>query len=309
MNGCIRLLVLVLFAIPLFAGCGLTTQQKSAISRFAMASETLAEMASSEFVQTRLDVIDMAELRNRLHGSRPMGSRAEVESLLAEPLDRFLTLERVQVRVLAVNALREYAALLHTLATADSSANMRAAAESFTASMGRIGLTLGLQEREAITLGFETVGGLVIEDMRRQAVIAAVNTAAPYIEKLLVRVNLSFDIGGEHWGLAYRTSKTFLVAAADAAQQDADAGTLGQSDSAVLMESQRARNMAERNIARFKRISTDIRNAVEALKVAHAELVSSIEQPVYPVASINAYVDRVERLSATYRLIRASRDE
>jgi len=111
-------------------GCALTAEQKAAVMRFSEATIAFTDLASQEFVQSRADVVEMNKLRNQL--DRAGGLKPRVEG---EELDGALTLERVRERKEAMAALREYAELLETLTTSSNAAEIRAAAESFTASL------------------------------------------------------------------------------------------------------------------------------------------------------------------------------
>ena len=74
------------------------------------------------------------------------------------------------------------------------------------------------------------------------------------------------------------------------------------------MAAQNARDVKSRNEARFKSISADIRATIDSLEQAQKELVASIEQPVFSVVSINAFIDNVEELLASFELLRAERN-
>jgi len=291
-------------AIAPLAGCALSAQQKAAILRFGTGAAELADVASVEFVQSRQDVVDMAKLRNQLYGTLPKPLDGSVQELLAEPLDRFLTAERVQTRVEALAALKAYAVLLQTLATSDHSAELRAAAEGFTAALQRAGVAMSARDADAITLAVDAVGGLLIEWIRRDAVIKSVRTADPYVRQLLDLLERSFDPEDEYWALAYREATTTLRAAAQAADAMSSTGETATPQPAVMIAAQEARDAANENESRFEEISAEIRRAVEGLRIANRELVGSVAQPVFSVASINEFLDRVEALLVKYEVVR-----
>lgn len=103
-----NLITRVLFCLVLVvvvSGCGLTIQQKAALGQFATATRDLSVAAQAEFQKSRQDVVDMNRLRLELGDAN-----ADVTKL-----DSLLTLDRTRDRIVALQALEDYAGLLNKL--------------------------------------------------------------------------------------------------------------------------------------------------------------------------------------------------
>src|SRR4051794_15359270 len=100
-----------LFCLLLVSGCGLTADQKTAVTEFTAATTDFSTLAADEFSRSREDVIEMNGLRLSL--GDPSIDRNTA-------LDEHFTVERVKARVDALNALKEYADLLSTLVTSSN---------------------------------------------------------------------------------------------------------------------------------------------------------------------------------------------
>jgi hypothetical protein len=105
-RSCGRLLVAACCAV-LLVSCGLTRQQRAAVQEFSAATIDFAPLTSAELIRSRTDVLEMNTLRIQLNDNTIKPGR----------LDAHFTVERVKVRVAAMQALQEYAQLLHALVT------------------------------------------------------------------------------------------------------------------------------------------------------------------------------------------------
>lgn len=259
----------------------MTANQRSAAIRFSAAAGDLGTLAANEFVRTRQDVIDMNMLRQELGDTLEAG------------LDGGMTVERTRIRVQAAEALKEYGELLGTLTSHSEKDQIKAATESFLGSLRKVeGVALNDAQTGAIQQAVESVGGLLIEHLRKQAAREVVEAAHPSVVALAGLLVASFEAEGEEWSLAYETSATALEGAA-------------LLPSAGRENAAKARSVVERNRLRFEGIADQLILAAKDVAAAHEALNNVIIADEVSVERITEFVSEVQNLAQVYTILRA----
>ncbi len=262
--------------IILTTGCGLTINQKAAATRFSAATIDLSSLAAAEFVNGRNDVIEMNRLRKQL--------RDKTANLQ-------LTLEDTKARVEAVNALKEYGQLLHTLTTSSQTEELKNAAESFVASLKKVdAVSLDNTEAGAIVQTVQAVGGLLIEHMRKKATLKVVEHAHPHVIKLADLMIQSFDPEDEYWSLEYDTT---VIALEGSAMLPNVSKTLAA----------QAASVAELKEARFATVSEKILDAARNVRSAHDNLRNVLHYDEISTDEIDNLVVKIEEFITIYNIL------
>jgi len=291
------------------SGCALTAGQKVAVARFNTATQEFTELASKEFANSRADVIEMNRMKRRLDAM--INSTPD---LSAGELDGAFTVERVQVRQGALAALAEYGQLLDTLATSSNTAEIREAAQSFVGALKDVG-SLAIDESKAQLLEsiVERVGSILVESMRRRAVIEVVEFANPYVLELTRLVEQSFDPRGEHWSLEYDKTVLGVDTRAKAATNivkpapaSSDVATTPSVDRGVLASIQEASDFAESCKSRFHAISLEIISSCDKLRDAQSDLRAALRDDTISSEGIQGYLEQVHDFVSMYRTLRST---
>ncbi len=269
-------LTLILILTP---GCGLTTNQKAATTRFSAATIDLSSLAAAEFVNGRNDVIEMNRLRKQ------MGDTT------VDKLEGKLTLELTKTRVEAVNALKEYGQLLHTLTTSSQTEELKNAAESCVASLKKVdGVSLDNTEAGAIVQAVQAVGGLWIEHMRKKASLKVVEYAHPHVIKLADLMIQSFDPKDEYWSLAYDVTVEALHGAAFL--PGVDKTLIADANSVELLKKDR-----------FATVSEQIIDAARNVRSAHDNLRNVLHYDEISTDDIDILVAKIEDFITIYNIL------
>ncbi len=280
-------------ALLLPTGCGVSRAQHGAILAFSDAAAAMASTASEELRATREDVIAMTTMRLKL------GDTA------ADPakLDGSLTAERAEARVLAMDALGEYAALLKTLATTDQTDQIQAATTSFTASLKNLkGVSLDTSQLGALGSVVAGIGGMTVEAMRTRAIHAVVPKVHPSIVALAGEIKKDFDPEGEHWSLAYDTEVVMLNGAVNVARKATGPAAPGPT---LLAE---AEAIAGRNAGRSKLMCQKVTESADALLAAQTNLYYAVQSQSHEIslAEVEQFVGKVQEFVVLARILRGS---
>jgi len=287
-RSCCRLLIVACFAV-LLVGCGLTRQQRAAVQQFSAATIDFATLTSSELIRSRTDVLEMNTFRIQLHDN----------TIKPDHLVTLFTVERVKVRVQAMQALEEYAHLLHTLVTTSQQDQLQSAADRFVTSLRKVqGVSLSDDKAGAMGLAIQQVGGLVVEYQRAKATREVVTASHDTILQLLDLVQRDFDPQAEHWSLGYALVVQSLLGAADFAAVGPNAAI-----SAPLIGE--AKVVAAQNMARFNTVAAQVESSAAALREAQNNLRDVLHSPDVSVASINSYVSQIQDFVEIYSILRA----
>lgn len=279
-----------LLTLALLAGCGLSVQQQAAISRFSTATSEFSTVSRSEFQQSRSDVIEMNRRRRQLGD----------DSVAVTELDGHFTIDRTTTRLAAIDALQEYSQLLGTLVSTTPPSEVKAATDSFVASLRKVpGVSLSDSEAGAIGRVVVFGGTLFIEYKRKKAVQEVVEIAHPHILSIIDLVKQDFDPDSDLWNAGYRQVTLDLRGAAQAARPRAASGDLpAQALIAGSVE------LAEENAGRFASICAQITQTADRLREAQQNLRYAVHSNEITSQDIDNYVAQVNELAAIYSLLR-----
>lgn len=269
------------------AGCGLTIRQKTAVQQFGSATSEFATLTRSEFIQSRQDVIEMNRLRVLLGD----------ESVVS--LDGHFSLERVQARLRALDALNEYGELLQTLLTTSSQEDMKSSADNFVSSINQIeGVHIADDQAETLGKVIAFGGTCLVEYKRTKAMKKVVEFAHPYVVKTIELVERDFDPGNDLWNAGYRHIKLDLEGAI------ADLPPLSTNDLAGVQVVRVAKLTAEQNDVRFNLVSEQVLGAAKMLSRAEENLRMSMLSDEISVSDIYEYREKVKEMKTLFQLLR-----
>ncbi len=175
---------MVITTTALLAGCGVTAQERLAVSRFARATEKLSGAVGEALVGLRERTI--ADTRGVLDAGNPRGA-----ALWLDDLDRALDAEDVAARLLALRALAMYASLLEALA-ADDDAD--AIASDLATTLGLIGVS----EPGVLAAGalLDHLRSISDSSRRGGAMRAVIGASDPVVEALSRLIEHDLDPAG-----------------------------------------------------------------------------------------------------------------
>jgi hypothetical protein len=240
-----------------------------------------------EFVRSRQDVVEMNRMRVQL-GEDDIGE-----------LDGLFTVERVMIRMGALDALREYGQLLKLLTTSSQKGELKSASDSFVANLGNVrGGSLSIQDGDAISAAIQSIGGLYVERKRKRALVEVVETAHPHVVSLVDLVEASYHEEGENWSLEYEAVADDLEAAALTARAwDEDADLSSSALIELALETAKTRKQ------RFEIIAAAITDACRNLRKAEGSLRQILARDSLSLDDVDHYVRQVEELGRVYRVL------
>jgi hypothetical protein len=273
----------------LLLGCGLTVTQRAALDRFSAATSDFAAVGRSEFEHSRADVIEMNRRRLALG-----------DDSVPANLDGPFTIDRTLPRLAALEALQEYAQLLAALVSTTPPGEIKAATDSFLASLRKVP-GVSVSDMDASTIGRVVVlaGTFLVEYKRKRAIREVVERAHVPILATIERVKKDFDPASDLWNAGYRQVTLDLRGAALAARPLVTTGDL--SGQALIKD---ATALAAENWARFTTVSAQVTQAADRLREAQENLHNAVRSNEISTADIDAYVGRVNELVAVYGLLR-----
>jgi hypothetical protein len=294
------LALLVLAAVPFITGCGLTPAQTDTIDRFAVATQTVADLSAREIMQVRRDVI---ELRTAMLALAP-GSIDAGDP--ANDLDGPLDPDDADARLAAAQTLQHFAELLRDLAAADSTDRLSAAADALVTGLrgiDRVHLSPG--QGEAVRDAVAAVGQWTTAAMRQRAVQQAVLQTRDAVRSLTDELRGELDPHGQRWAATLTETVHQIDAtlarriATDAAGKPADADSALRHDRFLALSAD-----AQRRMQAYEQAHAQIAAALDAFDEAHAALVYVVQAHGIESPDIDAFFQRAERLLRIYKLIR-----
>lgn len=272
------------------SGCGLTVQQKAALDHFASATHDFSTLAQTEFQKSRQDVIEMNRYRFELGDPR----------VKATELDQLLTRDRAETRIMALQALEDYAVLLRKLVGAVPEAELLEASNSFVTNLRSIkGVSFSDQQAEGIGKAVAAVGGLYVEHKRARAIREVVDTANEPIVTVIDLVKRDFDPATMGWNSAYKLMATELDGRATKVGASVVADDLTAKQSVL-----RAQAMAAENTTRFDLVSSEIVKLASAVADAQKNLRLVLNPSSLNTESIDQLANRVREFKSIYGLLR-----
>jgi len=281
---------LFLGLLVVMSGCGLTIQQKASLDQFATATRDLSVAAQTEFQKSRQDVVDMNRFRLELGDQR-----ADVTKL-----DSLLTLDRTRDRIVALQALEDYAGLLNKLVGAVPEGELLEASNTFVGRLKQVkGVQLTDQEAEGIGKAVAAVGGLYVEYKRAAAVRHVVEAAHTPVLTVIDLVKKDFDPNSDFWSAGYRQTALDLRGHAVAIT-----GSVAENDLASKQIVQRAKMLAGENMNRFTAVSSQIAALATTLSDAQNNLRLVLDSPGLNVQNIHQLTAQVREFKTIYGLLR-----
>ena len=181
MNGMASRHTLSIFAWLMgvvLAGCGLSSEQRTAISGFSGAASQFGDMTSRQLIDARNTIID---LNMRTLALNP--GRLEHPELI----DDGLTPDRLAVRLNAAATIKTYAELLTAIVEDTQKKELTQAADKLKAAVRGYDKDKSLiddGQLSAIGQGIEAIGGMVVEKRRADELRKILPTIDPIIQKI-----------------------------------------------------------------------------------------------------------------------------
>jgi len=172
-------------------GCGLTVEQKAAVSRFSRSTAAVGETTSNEMIRMRGMVIQMNAASYVIMGKVTDPS---LDAPKLTDLDHNFTVSNVDTVVQAATALQAYGELLQALVDDTQQKELKSAAESFVASVKTVpGAKLSADQGDLIAVAIEQLGGLYIEWKKKKAVKTIVTQAKDAVTGVCQLLATEFD--------------------------------------------------------------------------------------------------------------------
>ncbi len=286
---CWQSIMSLVLAVTVF-GCGLTVKQKAALDSFSMATQAFSASAQTEFQKNRHDVIEMNRVRFELGDPR----------VTLTELDRLLTRDRVQTRVMALQALGDYAELLRKLVGSVPEEELLEASNSFVSNLRNVkGVSFSDEQAEGIGKAVAAVGGLYVEHKRAYAVREIVETAHQSILSVINLVKRDLDPKESGWNVGYKLTASELEGHALKISGSAPSHDL-LSKSLLL----RAQAMAAENTTRFDRVSAELVGLASAVAEAQQNVRQVLQASDVNVEHVQQLANKVREFKSVYGLLR-----
>jgi hypothetical protein len=281
--------ILLLFSL-LVSGCGLSTNQRNAASRFASASSGLGDFAATEFSSLRAANITMNTKDIAIGGTAKLAN-----------IDGAFTVENVQARILAATALSAYGNLLLALVNETDSANLNNASDQFVASIKNLpNQKLDNQQLNSIGAIVYDLGDIYLEEQKAKAVRKIVNEAKADIDRILDLLIQDFNPAGLN--LAQGINATILRLKADA---DIALATSGNNVQNKLIAID-AYSLANEQDEKTKSVNIRAAAALTALKAANTELVNTFNNDQQSSSELAALALQMNNLGTTLKVFDAT---
>lgn len=189
-------LLLCILAVPmvgLLSGCGLTAAQKDAVAKFGESAAKLGTATGTQLSVAREIEVKMNLERILLQGYIDPGDMSR-SGLDPTKLDQSLPSEAAEIIMSAANGLAAYGKTLVALVTDTQTPELKAAASTLSINLASIpGAQLTASQQGAITSAVTGISGFLIEEKRKQAVLAVVLNAQRSVDTLCDRLIVDFD--------------------------------------------------------------------------------------------------------------------
>ena len=279
--------LVVAFSLAL-GGCGLTAAQKAAIGQFSRATAVVGETTSDELAKMRDGTIraNMSTLVIIGKDSLAPGETAPGTALITPTtVERQFTIEHTSRIGLAARALQSYGGLLRALVEDTQASELRDAADDFVGKLRALpGGRLQEKEADAITAAVYTIGRVIVEKKKADAVKTIVPTAAPHVDTITSLLTREFDpdqngsLASAFKGAAERLRGEGAVAFDKAATP---------ADRAVILPAWEYARLAS---ARSDEIHKRSSQAIAAVGNAHAVLVRALKDDDWSTRDVKGLV-------------------
>lgn len=204
-----------LFAVTValsLSACGLTANQRQATATFAESASAYGELAAGEIAGMRDSAMAMQLTTYQLPYR---GSDADVQARKYEELEGAFKPDRVALRVRAAHALRAYGQGLERLLRADNADEVRRAGDDLAKSLHDLPPSLAVlseQQVDAVQKLVNSLGGLLLAEMKEDAIKGIVPRYAPQVNRLCALLSDEFNTRVPNLGKEYeRVAGRLLV--------------------------------------------------------------------------------------------------
>lgn len=277
----------------LLAACGLTRQQVNQSSEFGYATEAIGQVTGNAFVDLRNDMIDM----NR--HIMVLDHRKNPSNFIIE--EKVPSLESVQVRVAAANAVQHYGKVVAGLANPDSSADIGDAASSLAGEVADLasqtGKPVSQEQSGALSEIISALGGLYVKHKKARALKRFVNAYQDVITSVAGLLGDDFRPEGKGFVRSYLLTAERLMNACDrvlARGRSSLANRKIAIDGCVKAEYARVRAVT---------LSGQVLDSVAALKAANNEMVKAMNDRHYSVNELQDYAKKVRSTVNTLKVL------
>lgn len=195
-------LCLFLVIATILAGCGLTSSQRKEIEAFGLAASTLGASSKEQLNASRDEVIDMKRYRLAIEKVILDPKKAKESGIPARDyyfsnvldLDAGLDRNAIASRVAAVDVLEQYGKLLMAFTTDQHEKEVKEASNKFAKSVGDFPQNpMTAEEIEGLDHVLTSVGGILVEHRKKEALEKVVPMVAPLIDKICGSLERDFD--------------------------------------------------------------------------------------------------------------------
>jgi hypothetical protein len=194
------LLTMVVSIAQCLIGCGLTTDQRKAVTTFASSASDLGTASGDEFSKMQGTAV---KLNTALYSGRDPTLSQEIKQGSYRNLYGNFTPDRMALRIKLAQNLQEFGTLLNQLATTSETEQLTTAAGSLSASLKSLPPDLKFvsdNNADAIEKVVEEVGGILVEYKRKNAIKSVIDLYNPQIVGACKLIHDDFDISRPHLG-------------------------------------------------------------------------------------------------------------
>lgn len=284
--------------LAVLGGCGgLTTKQKDAVGELGKASAAVGTAASTQIQDMRDTTVQMnlerltllgyvqptPEQLTAMGGKDPQGPAA---------LDHGFELDQVKLINSGTKALVNYGTVLVALVDDTQSAKLKTAAAGFTSdlsSLSAVNVTLSADQRTAIGGLAESIGGFIVAEKRKTAVLKFVMGSQDNVSAICDFLAGAFDTDGGHISRTFDDTRVALLNPAF------DALLAGKTYQA-RHDGQLGMKLAFDNDKSRKQTLAQISSAAGDMKKANATLVTALHDPTKSFDDVINFAQQAQAL-------------
>lgn len=181
-------------------GCGLTADQRKAVTSFSSSASDLGSASGEEFSQMQGTAV---KLNTALYSGGDPAISSEIRQGLYRNLYGNFTPDRMALRIQLAQNLQKFGTLLNQLATTSETDQLSNAAGNLSANLKSLPPNLRFvsdNNADAIEKVVEEVGGILVEYKRKNAIRSIIELYNPQIIGACNLIHDDFDISQPHLG-------------------------------------------------------------------------------------------------------------
>jgi hypothetical protein len=286
-----RIAVLAVVLALMISACGISNQQKTAITDFGAATSTTGSLCAEAFSDIRSEVIDMNVLITTLN---PKISRKEID------FDGFADVDDTKVRIAAASALSTYGQLLVELVSDESSGDAwKNTSRVLVENISQVSGGAADESRDDVLSQLITeLGNIVLDVKRKEAlerVIPAAHDAVDRLSRMLAE-DLTLGNGGGGYLQGYKSTAGRL--------ENLAIGVIDYPDSFSISERKIAvegYQMAKCASLKADELSASMNAVIENLQAANNSLLSVITEKNYDKKDIEKFAGQVRVVADAWK--------